>query len=508
MLDPGFEVVNLHAPEVEGGAEDSQVTGPTPKETETVTGVWTSLFGRAFLERFEQKQEKEAGDNGRKGMPAIDGTRVWGNLIPWAMKGGLALLDQGLMTGSNFVMGIILARWLPPEQYGAYAVAFAVFLLVLMLYQSLFLEPQAVFGASAYQGCFRGYVKVLLRLHLATALLIFCTLGVSAEVALKQGQPGRLPGALAGVALAAPCILLLWLARRTSYLEFSPAPAAAGSVFYCVLTLGGLYMAYRFHLLSPMSAFLLMGLGALGASVFLLTYLKLRLPRTQGAPTLRDTWRCHWSYGRWALASAALMWVPWNIFYPLLSSLSGMAQAGELKALMNFTAPVLQAYTAFSSLLLPYLVRIHEREGYSGTSAVTRRVTLLCVSGAVAYWAPLLLLKGPVFRLVYSARYSEVAYLLPVVALGSVSWSAFFGLANALRAMTSPASVFAAVLVSSCVSVTIGVPAAWALGVKGAVWSMALSETLSLVMALVLLRRKMRRASDAVPAVPELSVSS
>jgi O-antigen/teichoic acid export membrane protein len=506
-LDPDFEDVSLTLNR-SAGAEDIQVTGPAPKESETVTGVSASRFARPFVERFEQKQENEAGENGQKGMPAIDGTRVWGNLIPWAMKGGLALLDQGLITGSNFVLGIVLARWLPPDQYGAYAVAFAVFLLLLMLYQSLFLEPQAVFGASAYRGCFRGYVKALLRLHLATALLIVFVIGVSAEVALKLGQPGGLPGALAGVALAAPCILLFWLARRTSYLEFSPAPAAGGSLLYCALTLSGLYVAYRFRLLSPMSALLLMGLGALGASAFIFTYLKLRLPRTRGAPTLRDTWRRHWSYGRWALASAALMWVPWNIFYPLLSSLSGMAQAGELKALMNFTAPVLQTYTAVSSLLLPYLVRVHEREGHAGTNAVTRRVTMLCVCGAVAFWAPLLLFKGPVFRLLYSGRYTEAAYLLPVVALGSVSWSAFFGLANALRAMTSPASVFAAVLVSSCVSVMIGVPATWALGVRGAVWSIALSETLAVVMVLVLFRRKVRRTSDAVPTLPELSASS
>jgi O-antigen/teichoic acid export membrane protein len=257
-----------------------------------------------------------------------------------------------------------------------------------------------------------------------------------------------------------------------------------------------------------MSALLLMGLGALGASAFLFTFMKFRLPLTLGAPSLGDTWRCHWSYGRWALASAVMMWIPWNIFYPLLSSLSGMAQAAELKALMNFTAPVLQAYTAFSSLLLPYLVRVNARGGCAGSSAVTRRITLLCLSGAVAYWVPLLLVKGPAFRLLYSGRYIEVAYLLPVVALGSVSWSAFFGIANALRAMTSPASVFAAVSVSSCVSAMIGVPATWALGVRGAVWSIALSETLAFLMVLVLFRRKVRKASDAVATLPELSVSS
>jgi O-antigen/teichoic acid export membrane protein len=428
--------------------------------------------------------------------------------MPWVMKGGLAVLDQGLITGSNFVIGVLLARWLTPEQYGAYAVAFALFALLGMLYNSLVLEPQAVFGASSYRNCSRGYLKALLRLHLATALLMFVVVCASAGVALELRQPGGLPGALVGVAIAGPLTFLFWLARRTYYLEFSPAPAVYGSVFYCALALSGLYVASRFHLLSSMSALLIMGLGALGAGAFLLVRLKLRLPLNPGGPSFGEAWRSHWDYGRWALASAALMWIPVNIYYPLLSHFAGMAQAGELKALMNFGAPVLQGYAALAALLIPYAARVHEREGYAGTSALAWRISFLCASGAVAYWVPLLFVKGPAFRLLYAGGYTEVAYLLPIVALGSVFWSLFIGVANALRAAASPASVFVATLVSSCISVMIGAPAVWALGVKGAVWSMALSEALGFVMAFVLLRRKVRRALDAIPTLPELSVGS
>src|SRR6202030_792544 len=36
----------------------------------------------------------------------------------WINKGGLALLDQGLISGSNFILSMLLARWLTPESYG------------------------------------------------------------------------------------------------------------------------------------------------------------------------------------------------------------------------------------------------------------------------------------------------------------------------------------------------------------------------------------------------------
>ena len=47
--------------------------------------------------------------------------------------------------GCNFLIGVLLGRWLLPEQYGAYALAFAVFLLLSYLHQALLCEPPESF---------------------------------------------------------------------------------------------------------------------------------------------------------------------------------------------------------------------------------------------------------------------------------------------------------------------------------------------------------------------------
>jgi O-antigen/teichoic acid export membrane protein len=260
--------------------------------------------------------------------------------------------------------------------------------------------------------------------------------------------------------------------------------------------MGGLDLVYKHNHLSAFSAFLLKGFGGLGASIVVLAYLASRLSSSEPAPGLLDTWRRHWRYGRWALGANAMMWVPINAFYPLLSKFSGMAQAGELKALMNFASPMLQACAALHTLILPYSARILHERGSAGVSIVLRRMTLLCVSGAIPYWVLLLLFHGPAFRMLYSGRYTEVTYLLPVVALASVAGSAFFGPSIVLRSMESPGLIFAAVSVSSCVSLAIGIPLTHVWGVGGAVWSIVLSETLAFVAAVVLLRRKARLSSE------------
>jgi O-antigen/teichoic acid export membrane protein len=437
-------------------------------------------------------------------MLSFDPGRVRQKLVPWAMKGGLALVDQGVFAGSNFVMSILLARWLSPEQYGMYAVAFAVLLFLLNFHQGLMLEPMLVFGSSVYRDCLRGYVEVLLLLHVGLSLAMAFGLFAAAAVISKLGPASSLPGALVAAAFAAPMVLLLWLVKRTFYLRLSPAPSAVGAILYCLLILGGLAFLYQHNRISTFSAFLLMGLGSLCTSILLLAYLAWRLAPSQNAPSLGDTWRRHWHYGRWALGANAMMWVPINAFYPLLSKFSGMAEAGELKALMNFAAPMLQACAALHTLMLPYAARVLRQRGRAGVSIILRRMTLLCVACAVPYWAVMLLFQGPAFRMLYSGRYTEVAYLLPAVALASVAGSAFFGPSIVLRSMESPRLIFAAVSVSSCVAVAIGIPLVRAFGVGGAVWSIALSEALAFVVAVVFVRREASRAPETAATLMAL----
>src|SRR5215831_14437571 len=113
-------------------------------------------------------------------------------------KGGLAMVDQGLISGSNFVVSIVLARWMSRDEYGSYALGFAIFLLAAQLHQSLLLEPMAVFGGSVYRNHVRYYVRALLHMHLLFALGIVLVLGVSAEVARVVAPGSGLSGVLAG----------------------------------------------------------------------------------------------------------------------------------------------------------------------------------------------------------------------------------------------------------------------------------------------------------------------
>jgi O-antigen/teichoic acid export membrane protein len=409
----------------------------------------------------------------------------------WVTKGGLAILDQGLISGSNFLIGILLARWLVPAQYGAFSLAFSVFLLLSYVYQSVLSEPQAVFSGSAYRQCLRGYLKALLGIQLVVTLFGIVLLGGSAAVVYAMGKAEGLPGALAGVAIASPCILFFWLLRRSFYMNLAPARAAMGAFIYFVLVNAGLFVAYKKALMSPFVAYLLMAIGALGTGFFLLTQVKKVLPAdTCPAPTAAQAWRKHWEYGRWALAVSVVTWIPYYMYYPLVSAFSGMAAAGQLKALMNLSLPLEQTYTALSILFLPYAARVCREKGVSSSGPLVRRITMLFVGGAILYWGLLIPFRGFVFHILYGGKYMEVAPLIPYVAIGTTLWSAAFGPAIMLRAIESPDSIFWARIVASVLSLLIGVPATRSFGLWGVVGSIIVANIAAFFISMYILQRK------------------
>lgn len=426
----------------------------------------------------------------------IDAETFRKKLIPWAGKGGLAITDQGLISGSNFLISILLARWLGAEQYGAYAIAFGVFVLLSLVYPALVLEPMAVFGGSSYRNSLRGYLGTLLRIHLTISVSLVIVFGTSAFVIKEFSHQGALAGAMAGVTIASPCVLVFWLVRRTFYLGFSPAESAAGSLIYCVLVLASLFVAYQRGLLSTFTAFVLIALGALVSSIPLWLRLRKRLPPGEPGPELGVAWRRHWGYGRWALAGCIVGWIPAYIYYPLLSSFTGMAASGQLKALMNLTLPFEQTKAALSMLFLPYAARVVAQKGKTGAWAVTGQMTLLAFAGAIAYWALVLPLRGPIFHLMYAGKYMEVMNLLPLVAFGQIFWSAAYGPGIALRAMESPDSAFKALAVAMIVSLVVGIPATWLWGLQGAIWGSNLADVTSLIMVFVMVRRKLNSTRE------------
>lgn len=411
----------------------------------------------------------------------------------WVKKGSFAVMDQGLISGSNFLVAILLARWLVPEQYGAFALAFEVFVLLQVVYSALIIEPMNVFGSSEYQDCLQEYWGTLLRIQGGAALISVLVLGCSALVLLELGASGSLKQAFVGLMLAVPCVQFFYAARGAMYVKLTPRPAVIAALLYSAIVLSGLVLAYVIHLISPLIAFVAMAVGGLLAGSVLLAQFKPCLKLTRACPRLVDVIRQHWVYGRWALAGSVSITLSGSIYYPLLGKFRGLAETGALKALLNLSSPIGQLFVAFTLLLLPYAARRYHEHGAASVKRLVWKVTWIYSGCTAAYWLLLLIFWPSIVRFLYAGKYMEVTGLVPLVALSSIVRTAATVQCTALRAIKLPSLVFVAFSSSAVAAVLFGIPAVWAFGLRGAILATVLSNTAVLVLAATMLHRNSHR---------------
>ena len=399
--------------------------------------------------------------------------------FPWLIsgisKGGCAILDQALFAGTNFLCNVLLARWLEPAQYGAFAIAYSVFLLLSTFHTSVLTEPMLVFGAGKYADCFPQYLRRLIQGHWLITGIIGVILAVLAFVLRWCGFPDLFES-LAGLAVASPFILFMWLMRRPFYVRSQPQWSATGGALYLGLMSVGLYVLFAVQRLSVASSLLVMAGASLVVGFWLLTLLRPPSLLLESHPQPDRLWRDHWSYGRWATATAVFTWLPSGMLYLLLPAWTGLEGSAVLRAMMNLIMPLLHAHVALSHLLIPLFATSYNENGYGNLSYWVGMALIALSICAICYWVFLLLFREELFVWIYRGRYATHIDLLLLAGVLPLFTGVISVFGSALRAMERQVQVFWCSMASCLVALTLGLWLTVTNGVTGAMLGLLASS--------------------------------
>lgn len=390
----------------------------------------------------------------------------------WAGKGFWAVTDQALFAGTNFLASILLARWLEPAAYGAFSVAYAVFLLIGALHAGLWTEPMLVYGSGRFRKSFAAYQRILFRSHwrfgMLTALVfLLLTLGFWAfgaqEIALS----------FLGLSFAAPTVFYLWLVRRGVYVLLEPRLAALGGGLYLLLYLGLTIALLRASMLNATTAFLAMATAGLLSAEIIRWRIKDDLDLIANENEVRSL---HWNYGRWALLAGLFSWVPGNIYYLILPAFHGLEAAARFKALMNLLMPILHFNGALGQLLVPGMVR-------ALSVGKLRRFALaslaVLTTFALSYWLLIIALGSKLMEWMYGGKYLEDPTWIIWLGFAPVSAAVVAVMSSLLRAMERPEIVAQIYGILTILAVLTGVPSVWCYGLGGAILTLLLTNILA-----------------------------
>ncbi len=410
-------------------------------------------------------------------------------VTPWVGTGIWAVVDQALFGLSNFALNVMLARWLTPAEYGTFAAAFSVFLLLSVGHTAVLVQPLLVFGNSKYAGRQQGYIRALLRGHWIIAATASAVL-LAAAMLSRQFGAGNLAATLAVLAFACPFVLLQWLMRRICYMQMTPRRAAEAGMLYAAVLLSGAFALWRGGFLQPWSVLVLMAFGSVLSALYIL--LKLQGAAERSDVALAEVVSDHLRFGRWTASTLVVETLGQNLYILLLPLMGSLESAGVLKALMNIEMPLLQAFSALSVVLVSPLVRMRASPRFT---RVLFRAALLLVTIGLGYWLLQGLNSHRVIGSLYGSEYEVYAPVLWIVGLLPVVVGAS-GVAGAgLHALGRPDVVFRAALIGCSTGLALGTASLFVWPVAGAASGLVLSPAL---MTLVLLKRIRSVAAAAV----------
>jgi len=371
--------------------------------------------------------------------PRLLGSELTANRVrTWGIKSGVSIVDQGLVSGAGFLLSFLLARWLSSEAYGAFAVAFATLLFLSGFHNVLLLEPMSVMGPARYSNQASAYLAAQLKIHKLLGSLLAGALLLTALLMKLLEANRELAMATAASAFALPFFLMLWLVRRMAYMVQRPAIAGWASAGYFLLTLFGLLVLHTRNVLTPTTAFFVLGSAGLLSVALPLRQLGMLGARTVDPCSWRAVAQENWNYGRWLVLSTALFSVAAQIQTYLVAGFLGLGAAGIFRAMQVPSLVMTQIVIAVGLLVLPSM----SYEFGLGQLAQLRKKAVLASAFvtllALGYAAFLALFADSIEHLLYGGKYSGYVRLIPILGLVPVCTGLAIGFSMAVRASQKP----------------------------------------------------------------------
>ena len=354
---------------------------------------------------------------------------------------GLALVDQAAVSGANFLLAILLARYLGLDEFGRYSVAFSAMWFVGGLQWALIISPMMSIGPKTPEDEQRAWFgAVLVQQAIASGVGFAVLWGGSwlADLVRPDWQLGRYGAALAFAGFAVQWQDFMrghFFARQQTHLVLINDLVCHGG------RIGAL--VYLLEVYAIDSVDVLWCLAATAGVAVVVAVPSLTRPDWQRVD-LGATTRRHWAFARWLSASTILAWISEHFFVVLAGSVLGATQAGALLVAEQPMRILAVLYQGLNNIVPVYASRIFARDGRDALSRFTGRVAAL---GAIPIAAVILLLSvfaDDVLAVLFKPEYREHAWIVRVFGLiYIVTWfETPFG--AALRALEDTRTIFGA----------------------------------------------------------------
>lgn len=376
-----------------------------------------------------------------------------------------ALIDQAMISGVNFLTGIMLARFLGLEEFGRFTLAWMVVLFVNSVHHATIISPMMSIGPQVSESDRRSYYGscMLTQLGLSAICFVLVLLGTTAASRIFPSwriEDYALPLACAGLAFQLQDFL-----RRYFFTRGRAATAFVNDALRYLGQLAILLWLFVSVEMDVVKVFVVIA----GTSLLAVLVGVGRLDRPAWSlPDLRATTRRHWRFSRWLTWSAIITWATSSLFGIAAGSLLGPAAVGALRAAQNVMGVTNVIFLGLENVVPVRAASYFHLGGRQRLLAYLWRVGMVAGLGTAAIGAVAAIAPGFWLALLFGEAYREFGYLLQWYALTQVVMVIRLPLFAGLRAMEQTRAIFISYCWAALFSIVASYPMVYYFGMTGA----------------------------------------
>jgi O-antigen/teichoic acid export membrane protein len=375
-----------------------------------------------------------------------------------AGNSALSLLDQAVVSGTNFLAAVLVGRRAGLAELGLYALGFAVLVVAINIHASLVTAPYTFYVSHSGGRARRLLAGSALIQHAALCMVLLAVLSAAAV-----GAGALAPGALwmfVALAVCSPLVLLKEHARRWGYAAFNVRVALVIDVAAAVVQLGAMLLLARADALSAASAHAAIGAGAALPGLVWLA-LAWKEMRFRGRLARLHSLRAG-RFGAWVLADQMFAVTSGYFSHWALAFVIGPAATGAFAACLNVVQLANPLIFGMGNILEPKASAAVAGGGRPALRRLVGRSTGL-IALAMAPLAVGFLLCGAwiVSKLYGASIASDSPWLIPVLTIAAALAALNVAVLHGLRAAQQSQANLIAGVVQLAVTLTaalVGIP--------------------------------------------------
>ena len=411
----------------------------------------------------------------------------------------MSLLDQAMVSGFGFLVGIATARVIGISEFGRFSLALAFAAFIQVLHDALFAAPMMSFAGRRPKRSGGYYSAVMLMAGvLAVGGGVVVAAGLVVLFALRDGEFLWGFAVAAGLLTAAQCVQLT--VRRVSFAQSSGVGASImdlsrGIIFAVLLIYNHAIDAITIiGMLAVSSALATMAIGA-----------KLRLgPLTRRI--LRVTAGMHWPVARWLVAAPVANIIQDVIIWVSTGILFGDHAVGGLRAGQYLFGPILVLAMAMENLIPLQATAAWTAGGVSKLRRYLLRIAVPLGLANAVFLIGFVVPAGFWLNLVFGPAYADYAGIARIIGIGVAISLIRNHMVLYFRAVQDTRFVFGAAAFGVVATMATLVPASHVYGLLGVAIALVAGQSASLaVLAAAAVRhyRKARGRGTAARSGPE-----